>query len=219
MDDGDSRLTEIQAGGHEREEDDGEPQFVVHGTVRHPDGSPAPKLVVRAFNRNLRSEDLLGQSWTGENGAYRIEYSARAFAASGETDSADLIVRAYSPNPTTAAVPAPLAESPTLFNAPADSTIDLVIGNSDLRGPAEFDLILRAIRPHLQGVAITDLTEDDTHHDLSFLAGETGYDLDPGHAGQDSPLRPPVAGPRRRLLRDDPGGPARRPARPAQGQS
>jgi hypothetical protein len=132
--------------------------------------------MVRAFNRDLRSEDPLGHSWTDQAGAYRIDYSTDAFARSGEKDSADLIVRAYGSDPATSAASAPLAESPTLFNAPADATIDLVLGNQDFRGPAEFDQILRAIQPLLQGVPVVELTEDESHHDLTFLAGETGFD-------------------------------------------
>jgi Tc toxin complex TcA C-terminal TcB-binding domain/Neuraminidase-like domain/Salmonella virulence plasmid 28.1kDa A protein len=150
--------------------------FVVHGHVRHADGTPGARLMVRAFNRDLRSEDPLGQNWTDEAGAYRIDYSPDAFARAGENDSADLIVRVYGADPARSSISAPLAESPTLFNAPADATIDLVLGNEDYRGPAEFDQILRAIQPLLQGVAIAELTEDESHHDLSFLAGETGFD-------------------------------------------
>ncbi len=152
------------------------PPFVVHGTVRQADGTPSPRLTVRAFNRKLRTEDLLGKGRTDQTGNYRITYTSRRFAASGETDSADLIVRAYAPTSKQTAGPIPLAESPTIFNAPADATVNLVIGNQDYRGPAEFNRILAAIRPLLQKVPITDLTEDDTHHDISFLSGETGFD-------------------------------------------
>jgi hypothetical protein len=53
---------------------------VVQGIVTDANNRVLSGLVVRAFDRDLRSESLLGESKTDAKGAYRIEYSAQQFA-------------------------------------------------------------------------------------------------------------------------------------------
>jgi hypothetical protein len=48
---------------------------VVHGTVVDADGNPLPRLTVRAFDRELRHEQLLGETHTETQGKYLINYS------------------------------------------------------------------------------------------------------------------------------------------------
>src|SRR2546428_6080179 len=88
----------------------------VYGTLRLADGSPAARLKVSAFDRDLRAEEHLGDAQTDKEGAYRIEYSAGQFAAS-EAGSADLVVKVFGSDG------ALLAASPVLFNAPARARI------------------------------------------------------------------------------------------------
>ncbi|HOL96150.1 MAG TPA: hypothetical protein PLH79_17505, partial [bacterium] len=49
--------------------------FRVAGVVRFADGFPAAGIRAAAFDQDLRSEQLLGESRTGSDGAYRIEYT------------------------------------------------------------------------------------------------------------------------------------------------
>lgn len=66
-----------------------EPSFVVHGQVKRADGIPCSRAVVRAWDRDLRRQQLLGDSVTSNNGGYRITYSAEQ-GALAEKDAADL---------------------------------------------------------------------------------------------------------------------------------
>src|SRR5690349_17915652 len=92
----------------------------VSGTIRFADGTPADGLHVVAADRDLRSEQPLGQTTTGQDGSYAIHYGS-AFAYRSERGSADVVVRVHG------ADGAVLAASPTHFNAPVTPVIDLTI--------------------------------------------------------------------------------------------
>jgi hypothetical protein len=77
-----------------RRADGKQPEFVVKGAVRFFDGFPAAGLNVSAFDRDLRTEQLLGRSQTNRDGSYRIQYSAGEFAKA-DTRSADLAVKVF----------------------------------------------------------------------------------------------------------------------------
>ena len=54
--------------------------------------------------------------------------------------------------------------------------VDLFLGGPDDLGPSEYELLVDDVKPLLQGLSLGELTEDDNHADISFLAGETGRD-------------------------------------------
>jgi hypothetical protein len=140
----------------------------VHGVVRNARGGFAVGVSVRAVDVDLRHEQKLGkESVTNARGEYSIDFM-RADFAKAESDSADLIVRAYS------RIGELLASSPTLFNAPADAVIDLVIGGETYLGPSQFEQLVARVRPVLDGVKPQDLTQTD----IDFLTEETGLPAD-----------------------------------------
>lgn len=67
----------------------------VLGVARHPNGRPGAGLTVRAFDRDLRREQPLGEARTDEQGFYQIIYSPEQFARA-EKATADLVVRSAS---------------------------------------------------------------------------------------------------------------------------
>ena len=142
--------------------------FVVKGVVRLADGGPIAGAVVKAFDKDLRREQPLGDTPTDVTGAYLIRYTADQFRRA-EKKTADLILRAYDSHSNL------LAESSLLFNAATDETIDLSVGGV-YRGPSEYTRLLDEITPLLEGLSPADLEENDEHHDISFLTGETGED-------------------------------------------
>jgi hypothetical protein len=144
------------------------PAYTVSGVVRLADGSPARNITVSASDRDLRSEQLLGQARTDNIGAYQIGYKAEQFSKS-ERDSADLVIKALADDGSL------LAASPVLFNTPAKAVVDLTIPAQARVPPTLFEKIAAALPPLLDGVKIEELEEDDKHQDLSFLAGETGF--------------------------------------------
>jgi hypothetical protein len=144
-------------------------EFVVAGLVRDADGVPLVGVLVRAVDRDLRSEQALGEATTDAQGRYEIRYSTAA-AAVAEAGTADVQVMVLHPAEPTGS---PLVRSDIRFNVGPQTTIDLTLP-ADHRGPSEFERYLARLEPGLAGVPLADLREDDTHQDLSFLAGETG---------------------------------------------
>src|SRR5215213_2275006 len=143
--------------------------FEVGGVVRFADGFPVRNLMVAAFDRDLRSEQKLGTARTNREGLYRIQYSASQFQTP-EAGSADLFIKALS------AEGKVLAASPVLFNAPSPAQLDLTIPAAALEPPSLFERIALALEPALSGWKLEELEENEEHQDLSFLAGETGFE-------------------------------------------
>jgi hypothetical protein len=154
-----------------------EPVNVVKGRVAQVDGKPIVKAMVLAQDRDVRSEQLLGRAVTDNDGRYEISYTSAQFARA-EKNSADLVVSAYQDEKAIAAKQ-PMASSAIIFNAQAVETVDLVVGNAELRGPSEYEQIEAELRPLLESVPpapnvqVATLTDEE----IAFLAGETGLDL------------------------------------------
>ena len=151
--------------------------YMVKGTVHLFDGFPAAGLLVSAFDRDLRSEQLLGRAVTDNVGHYEIAYTSAQFARL-DKKSADLIVRAYQDEKALAANQ-PMANSAIIFNAKEVETVDLVVGNAEFRGPSEYEQIGAELKPLLEGVppAAAILVADLTDEEILFLAGETELDV------------------------------------------
>ena len=147
----------------------GQPEFEVKGTVSLTDGYPAAGVVVSAFDRDLRSEEPLGQSQkTDDQGFYRIQYNIAQFRKR-EKGSADLVIKAF------AADGSLLTASPVLFNAPPAAEVDLIIPAEAQLPPTLFEKIDRALKPLIDGLRVVELEEDEEHQDVSFLSGEAGF--------------------------------------------
>jgi hypothetical protein len=145
------------------------PTLVVRGRVLYVDGKPVRDLPVRAFDQDLRSEELLGETKTAGDGGYEIAYAATKFLRA-EKKSADLVVKVHDQRGTL------LAASPTRFNAADVETVNLVVGGTAVLGPSEYEVLVAELTPLIQGLSFADLTEDAKYKDVTFLAGETGFD-------------------------------------------
>jgi len=141
----------------------------VSGTVRYQGGNTAPGIRVAAFDRDLRNEEFMGEAQTDRNGAYEIEYSSEKFL-SHERGTADLVLRAYDEEGKV------LVASPILFNAGENSEVDLTIPPGRREPPSLYEQLKSTLEPLLGDLSAAELDESDKRQDLSFLAGETGYE-------------------------------------------
>ncbi|HBZ29535.1 MAG TPA: hypothetical protein DEO56_02920, partial [Nitrosomonas nitrosa] len=125
--------------------------WVVRGSVLQPDGDPVPKTEVRAFEKHLRSETLLGESSTNGRGEYEIKYPIPKNAA------LSLIVRAFDSQDKE------LVASSVICKVSPVEVVDLVVGDEPYRGLSEFKLLQEALMPLLQqeSIAVADLSEED----------------------------------------------------------
>src|SRR5262245_37161814 len=107
-------------------------QFIVIGRITETGGRSIVGATVKVLDRDLRSEQLLGETVTNAEGIYEIKYADDMFRRA-EKRVADLVIRVSSQEgiPLTlkeiqsngATLPAPAI----IFNAPAEAHIDLVV--------------------------------------------------------------------------------------------
>ncbi len=149
----------------EPKEDPKDPVLRVHGIVRNEVGELLTNVTVSAFDRDLRSEQLLGSSPV-KKGRYEIKYKRSQFNKA-EKKAADLVLKVLERGERERFV------SPIHYNAPPDLEWDLSLSGKRFAGPADWQVLTDSLTPLLDGVAPKDLREDEQFEDISFLAGET----------------------------------------------
>jgi hypothetical protein len=131
---------------------------VVSGVVHTETGAPALGATVRAFDKDLRHEQLLGEAVITETtGRYEITYTADQFRRA-EKKTADLIVRAFDQEGNLR------AESEIRFNASDNERIDLTFGPLPvIETPrlSELEQLQNSIEAVRENVAYAAFTDDD----------------------------------------------------------
>ena len=140
----------------------------VYGIVRNEFGEPLDGVTVQAFDRDMRSEQLLGSVLT-KAGNYEIRYLRSQFLKA-EKDSADLVVKVLDD-----AGKEELHKTPIQYNVPNEIEVNVVLQGGEYKGPSEFDVLTETFTPLLEGTSPLELREDDQFQDISFLSGETGH--------------------------------------------
>jgi hypothetical protein len=140
-----------------RETDD---TYILEGIVRDNSQKSLPNMLVRAFDKDLRSVQLLGKCITGKKGEYSIGYSPDKFCRA-EKKSADLFIE-VSDSKTPALL---VAKSDVLYNAPQKAQIDCLVDF----GFSEYERYLAIIEPVREGVELQKMTKED----IVFLEKET----------------------------------------------
>ncbi|EWC46862.1 hypothetical protein DRE_03874 [Drechslerella stenobrocha 248] len=149
--------------------------YRVSGTVSYPSGEPAKGLLIVAYDKDLRSKQMLGRTIIDINGYYTITYKPTQFARS-EKESADLSMCVTTRNGGETLFETPIAD--IYYNAPAEATVDIQMLPPKGYSDDEFSNICRAVTPLLDGAAIRDLRENSQYADITFLNRETGIDRD-----------------------------------------
>jgi hypothetical protein len=155
-------LIEVDIETPEKPEPETKP-MKVQGQISSADGLHVENIVVRAFDKDLRSEELLGETRTSKDGRYAITYSPEQFRRA-EKAGADLFIRVLDEQGNI------LAASPVHFNAGPEETIDLMLDASQYAGLSEYERLLAQITHLLENIPLVELTQED----IEFLTGETG---------------------------------------------
>ncbi len=103
------------------------------GIVRDQFGQAMKNVIVQAFDRDLRTEQSLGQKAVDQDGRYEISYTDNMFNAA-EKGSADLVLVVVVKAGTV------LFRSPVHYNAPADYEVNLSLEGAVYSGPAEWEV-------------------------------------------------------------------------------
>jgi hypothetical protein len=142
--------------------------FKVFGTVRDQFQRPMHCVTVKAYDKDIRSDQRLGRpAVTDKSGAYQIDYSRADFA---RTDllAADVFVKALGEDGKL------LKESDVFYNAPHQLRVDIDLSDQTYRGPSEFEQTVQTIKPFIGELPPAELTEDQKTQDITFLVNKTG---------------------------------------------
>ena len=142
--------------------------FMVEGHITDPRGRPVPGLAVTAYDRDMRSRETLGSTRTAADGRYMIHYAVDTFSRA-EARRADLEIEIADPQGQV------IHTTPTQFNAQRRAKIDITL--ESLGDESLYDRVHRVVAPVAEGqkVALSEIEEDDTHADITFLSAETGF--------------------------------------------
>ena len=145
-------------------------RHTVAGVVWTAAGLPARGLLITAFDQDMRQRQTLGAAHTDADGRYSIPYNPSRFDKA-ELGSADLVVEV------TDATGALLITSDIRFNSAYATVINVAL---PANVASEFNLITAALTTLVQGQGVTlaTLEEDGKTNDVTFAAGETGFDYE-----------------------------------------
>ena len=131
-------------------------------------GGRLKKAVVRLFDQDLRTETKLGEATTNDDGYFEIHYTF----ATPDKAAPNLLVKVFA----TPSDKQPVAVSPVIFAAAPEVIINLVAGESEYRGPSDFELLMKDIKPLVeqQKLNFADLVDND----VTFLSNQTNHTSD-----------------------------------------
>ncbi|BAV06840.1 hypothetical protein SAMN05421788_102526 [Filimonas lacunae] len=147
--------------------DEEQPVLKVYGIVRDEYGRLLNEVRVQAFDRDLRKEELLGETYPKE-GRYEIQYRKEQFIRI-EKGAADIVVKVLDANG------GELYKSAIFYNASEALEVNVNVKGNEYKGACEWDALEAALTPLLEGLSPLELREDEKHQDVSFLSGETGF--------------------------------------------
>ncbi|MEO8149294.1 MAG: carboxypeptidase-like regulatory domain-containing protein, partial [Bacteroidia bacterium] len=162
-------------------DDSADKPFLVKGTVLYDNGNPLIGAIVRAFDKDLRTQELLGETTTDNKGYYEIAYSKEQFIKA-DKDNADLVVAVFVVIDSEEKV---LQFSDIFFNATLVQEINLTIPLPVEKPISEWEIMNEQLLPLLigqkQSLKALDLFEDLPPQeletaDIDFLSKDTGID-------------------------------------------
>jgi hypothetical protein len=143
----------------EKKKDD-EDGFEIHGKVTGREGKPLVGARVVVWWQRIRERTELAAGETSEEGIYRLNYRVPGDA----------------PRPVLIVVEALSEYLESALNSPQTPAQKNLEVNLDYEPPdkSEWAKLIRAITPLIGDLKISELVENGTHQDISFLARETG---------------------------------------------
>ncbi len=143
--------------------------YLVKGQVRLANGEPASGVLVRAYDKDLRSEQYLGEAFTLANGDYEIPYTQERFSRS-EKNNADLFLSVFNEVGVELALKTKTKDGPDIFfNSPKKMEINLQLEESAAVKASEYERLEVLLNPALDGATLAELSLQD----INFLISET----------------------------------------------
>ena len=147
-------------------------EFLVLGRITDKLDRPQANLLAQAFDRDMRTEELLGECLTDKNGEYKIAYVHNESQGRGKK-TADISLKIYTQGKT-------LVYKSDIdavrFNASAREEINVVLTAEVKLEEIEYEYILRAVIFLADTIKVSELQENDQNRDITFLSKETEID-------------------------------------------
>lgn len=142
---------------------------LVFGRISDAQNRPLRQVLVYAYDRDMRSEELLGETVTDRDGKYEIHWEGSQPDTRGK-GTADIALKVIT-RERQALLYASDMDS-IRFNAGPREEINVTIRQSIQPEVVEYDFILREIGFLIDRVAVKDLQENEQNRDLTFLSKE-----------------------------------------------
>ncbi len=140
---------------------------VVRGNILDTNEKPIKDATVRAFDKALRSEVLLGEALSDARGFYEINFNL----SSPERVAPNLVVKEFEePNANE-----PTAVSEVVFEADPETIINFVKGEGIYHGQSDFESVMKDIKAVTEDQvdSVANLQEDEENKDVTFLKRQT----------------------------------------------
>ncbi|MFA0963524.1 neuraminidase-like domain-containing protein [Roseivirga sp. BDSF3-8] len=147
----------------------------VSGRVTDIANVPQDGLLIRVYDRDMRNEELIGETYTGRDGLYDLPYIPAKFLAA-EKKYPDLAVKVYTAEGGKLLYEPPMRE--IRFNARKREVVNIRLQQSVQRANDEYTRHLNDIKPLRGEVGVEGLDESDKVQDISFLNREAGIRTD-----------------------------------------
>jgi hypothetical protein len=133
----------------------------VFGTVRDQHKQPVPELTVHVSSKSTRSKTLLGEATTNDSGFYEISITPKKLTP------AVVLVCIYDDKT--------LLKEIEYHNHNGSLNADIDLNGQEFKGFPEYEQLMDAVEPLIDGVSLSALTETDKERDISFITEKTGF--------------------------------------------
>ena len=135
--------------------------------------NPMPGLLVRAFDRDMRSEELLGECVTNKAGSYEIIWLHSQLSGRGVKE-ADIAIKVLTKEKKTIVFESGIDD--VRFNASPREEINIIIKDVIEPEILEYDYLHKEISFLADKVSIVDLQQNEKNQDITFLSRELNMD-------------------------------------------
>ncbi|MBE7385211.1 MAG: hypothetical protein F6J95_027900 [Leptolyngbya sp. SIO1E4] len=143
--------------------------FTVQGSITQDPNqfTPPVGITIRIYDRDLRTEQLLGEAILDATGRFTIQYTRDQFRRADKA-TADLDIRLFNP----AGTPLDFTSKPRLpvFNAGPEVEIDLTLQPTAVVTPSDYERLRLLVDPILEGASPATLTPAE----ISFIVSDLG---------------------------------------------
>ena len=143
--------------------------YLVFGRVTNKCNQPLANLLVKAYDRDMRSEELLGESVTDKNGSYEIIWLHSQLSERRKRE-ADIAIKVFTMEKKTLLFSSGM--DAVRFNASAREEINITVKTAIKSEVVEYDFVLVEVGSIVKQVAIIDLQENEKHRDITFISRE-----------------------------------------------